>query len=222
MTAYDEVVRTLAVPLVSLIGGWLLKDVLLGIYRQRREEVKKEQQFRLREFYSPLFFWTGVAGFAGDRTSRGECIKRLGDLLQKAAPLVKHEHHFVFIRMYEVLCGQNVTPPTPERMQKARDWVYTQIELLNFALFTNSDDYDPREELNVLRPVKRAVRLGLSSLIQLVIWASFALLLYGLTLVTSGNYWALGFIVVLVALVLTAELKRRYALVGQIAKRMKV
>lgn len=215
-----ELLRGLAAPIISVVGGWLLKDVVLGLYQRRRDEVRKEHLYRLREVYSPLFFWSGVSTFSHDEASRVRCAQEMGRLLQQAAPLIKLEHFLIFVRLFEKLSGQKVASPSPERVAKARDYIYSQIEMLNFALFTNGDDFDPSSEMNVLQPLRRALRLGLNGIIQLAVWMVSAALLYGTVFAIWGNYPAMGFSALLLGCLISGELIRRDRVLTAMRKRM--
>jgi hypothetical protein len=221
----DQVISVLleklVLPLIVAVIGWLVKDVIVDLFKTRQNEVRLEQLFRLREIYCPLFFWSGVALFDSQKRSGDLALEKLSALMEKSATLMPYEHYYVFIKLIERLAGQSTVQPSKERVDKARDYVYSQIEQLNFVLFRQSDDFDPKTSLDVLKVLKRTLRFGLGGAIHVGIWALVIALIYLIYLAVADNYYALVCLAVLFVLIVAAEVKRRISISNEMEKRMK-
>jgi hypothetical protein len=211
----------LIAPLIVGIVGWVIKDVIVDLYKVRQKEIREERLFRLREFYCPLFFWSGVALFDASKSKQEFGLQQLSALLEKGASLLPIQHYHVFIKLVERLAGQPTAQPLPDQIQKARDYVYSQIELLNFVLFRQSDDFDPKSDIDIFRTLKRVLRIAMSGAIQLALWVVSIVLVYFVYYIATSNPVALTFTGLLFFLILVAEAQRRRGLAKAMELRMK-
>ena len=62
MDSLEKIALPAAVALIS----WFIKDFIFGLISKRREAMRREWEFRLREIWSPLYYWSGVVLFGND------------------------------------------------------------------------------------------------------------------------------------------------------------
>lgn len=214
------VLDRIVVPLLVTVSAWLLKDVIIGLYVARREETRKEWQFRLREVYQPLFLWSGIVLFNHRRKVGGYGITELAQVLAIAVTLVPMKHYYVFVRLLEKASDQSTTAPSVDELKRARDFVYSQIEVLNFALFQQSDLFNPALQTDGFSTLRAIFRVSVAVAIQLVVWAGLALAVFAVYQALSGRPVAMIGLLFICALVIIAECVRRYKLASEIKRRM--
>jgi len=210
--ALEIILGRFLAPLIIVVIGWIVKDVFLDLYKEKNKAVREEQLFRLREFYSPLFFWSGVALFDYGKGKEAEALKALSALLEKGATLLPLKHYFTFIKLVEHLTNQKTSPASMKEIQLARDYVYSEIELLNYVLFRINDDFDLGKDFNLLRPIRTGITIifeGTLQLLALCLLAGVGYMLY--VLLTFSPLSRFSTLLLLGAL-LVGELKRRSSL----------
>lgn len=214
-------IERILAPLLAALFAWLLKDVLLKTYASRRDEARREWLYRLREIYSPLFLWSGVVLFESDNTKDKVGVRELTEVLSKAANLLPIREYYVFVRMLEQAMRQSTEPPDGKDIARARDYVYSQIEMLNFALFRQPEHFDVTVQSDILAPFRYLARAVFSVSIQLVLWFSLFGVLWAAYLAVLGKPVAVVLSAVLVLLLLAAEAKRRLQMIRTLKHRMR-
>jgi hypothetical protein len=205
--------NSLIAPLLVVVVGWLLKDVLLGLYQARQSAIREEWLFRLREVYSPLLLWSGLVMTEGPPSSEKFGVKELAGCLQRAGNLLSPRDYYVFIRTLEYALGQKVTLPDLKERQRARRAVYAKIERLNFVLFKLSPEFDPERYVDDLSSLKLAARSLFTFAIQVVLWASVSLVIGSVFYLGTVNAVVAALLVAIGLLVLFEEFRRRRLLI---------
>ena|SRR5438067_1224636 len=222
LTALDvsAVVDKLVVPSIAAVVAWLVKDVLVRSYVARREEARREWLYRLREVYSPLWMWSGVVRFAGEPGKDRFGVSQLADTLSRAANLLPIREYFVFIKLLEQATGQATTAPSLKDIQKARDYVYSRIEVLNVALFVQPGYFQLTRPTDLFSSVRDVWRTSVDSLIQLAIWLTLTVIVVLVYRAVAGNSLALALTCILLLLILVEEVRRRIRWQTEINKRL--
>jgi hypothetical protein len=223
MTPEDAnfLIEKIAIPLLLSISAWLLKDVAVGLYVARREESRREWLFQLREIYQPLFFWSGVVQFSGSTSERQNSIREFSAALSKAVTLVPHKHYYTLIRVLEQASDQQTSPPTHKQLSAARDYIYSKIEILNFALFKQTPQFDPVQYADGLSSFRAAMRVALSAATHLVSWGLIVGVLYSFYRALEGNPSVSMAIMALSILFVAGELVRRVRLSIALSKKLR-
>ncbi len=215
------------VPAVVALISWLIKDFVFGLNVKRSDALRREWEYRLKEVWSPLYYWSGVILFGND--SKGWAKHGVGDLektLAKSAHLVPRQHFYKLIKLVETATEQQTKRITIEEIQKTREYVYGQIELLNYLLYRKSGMDDVSVKTNILHPYSHLLRLISLAAIHLAIWIAIAgALLFIYSLYADGYYWFVGILaaILIAALVLVVivDFRKRREIEKEIGKRPK-
>jgi hypothetical protein len=208
-------------PSVIALASWLLKNFFVNLYQIKAEQVRKEFLFQLREIYSPLFYWSGVVQFNETRNKDHIGVCELHDILKKSITLIPSEHFLIFARLTEYASGQNVTPIPTHKIDKSRDWVYSQIEMINYLLFRRSGNFNLKDQFTVYGGIGAFSQIAVSTIINLSIWLIFALVLTALYYSIKGNLYVILLTIVIVVLISITEIRRRILFRKVMGKRLK-
>lgn len=217
----STVLDKLVIPLLGALTAWLVKDVLVGSYVARREEARKEWLFRLREVYCPLFMWSGVVLFREKQGADKFGVTQLAEVLSRAANVLPIKEYFVFVRLLEQVTGQPTTAPSLADLQKARNYVYSRIELLNAALFAQHSHFEPTRQTDLFSSIRAVMKIGLDALIPVTIWLALTVIVVLVYRMVAGNLIAITLICALLLLILAEEMKRRFQWHKEIDRRLK-
>ena len=220
MELIEKVLAPAAVALVS----WLIKDFIFGLISKRNEAVRREWEYRLKEVWSPLFYWSGIVLL--DDVKKGwekHGLTELEKLLAKSAHLIPRKHYYVLMTMVELMTAQKTTKkPTLQEITKARDYVYGQIEVLNYLLYRSSGMDDVSIGTNVLHPYSFLLRTLSLGIIHLGIWIIIAGAIIGIYLLyTQGYYWFLVVIALVLAAVVVTDVRKRREIKREFERRLK-
>jgi hypothetical protein len=215
------VLDKLVIPILGALTAWFVKDVLVGSYVARREEARKEWLFRLREVYSPLFMWSGVVLFQGKQGTHKFGVTQFAEVLSRAANLLPIREYFVFVRLLEQATGQTTTAPSLLDLQKARNYVYSRIELLNAALFAQHSYFEPTRQTDLFSSIRAVTKIGLDAIIPVTIWLALTVIVMLVYRLVAGNLIAITLICALLLLILAEEIIRRFQWHKEIDRRLK-
>jgi len=219
-----DLIEKIMVPAAVALVSWLIKDFIFGLYTKRNEALRKEWEHRLNEIWSPLFYWSGIVLL--DDVKKGwekHGLTELEKILAKCAHLIPLKHYYVFIKVIESITAQKTTQkPILEDIIKAREFVYSQIELLNYLLYRSSGMDDVSIKTNVLHPYSYLLRMLSLGIIHLGIWILIAGVILGTYFsYTEGNYWLLTIIVLVLAVVFIVDVRKRRQIRLEFQKRLK-
>ena len=186
----DQLIRLVAT-LVGAALSWFAKDVLLKSAQRKEQEARSEWKHRLTEVWDPLFFWSGIVFLSAHKPkpdSHG--VKEFEMILAKAAHLMPRGIFHTYIRLIEQSTGQKTTPPSQKDILDARNYVYRQIEVLNFLLYQRDESFHATSYTDVFGPLKRGLRAIAQATLHLVVWlAIFGLLAAVYWAATRTVYW---------------------------------
>jgi len=211
------------VPAVVALISWLIKDYLFSLNIKRNDALRREWEYRLKEVWSPLYYWSGVILFGND--PKGWAKHGVGDLektLAKSAHLISRQHFYVLIKMIETVTGQRTRKATLEEIQKTREYIYSQIELLNYLLYRKSGIDDVSVKTNILHPYSHLLRLVSLGIVHLAIWVAIAgaiLVIY--SLYANGYYWPTGVVAVALIVLVLVDMRKRREIEKEIGRRIK-
>ena len=166
-----EHIQRALIPLAIGLISWLIKDLLVKTVTRRNETVRKEWEYRLKEIWSPLFYWSGIVAFSdSERGWRKHGVKELGDILTRSAHLLPLKHYYSLIKLLEGATDQKTSPVSLDRIKAARDFIYKQIELMNYLLYRHQMMYEPDYAVDITKPYKLLLRAITTMLFHLFIW----------------------------------------------------
>jgi len=146
----------LVIPILVALFSWFLKDFFLGITNARDQTTREEWQFRLKEIWSPLYFWSGVLCFdGGPKSFERYGAKELSEVLAKAAYLLPKDHYNNFVRLLQQVTEQKTQVLSFEEFAKTRRYIYGQIEVLNHVLYRQYEWMDPATQTDVLASLRQ-------------------------------------------------------------------
>jgi len=175
----DEILRKLAFPLAAALLSWLIKDLLIKSLAKRKELARTEWEYRLKQIWSPLFYWSGVITLSD--TNQGwnkHGVKELESLLSKSAQLLPLKHYHALVRMIEGATNQKTSKIGLVEAQQTRDYIYRQIQLLNYLLYRHEAIYEPDFSVDIIAPYRFLLRAISAFFLHLSAWALIAVLIY--------------------------------------------
>ncbi len=218
-----DAIEKFIVPAVVALISWLIKDFLFSLNVKRNDALRREWEYRLKEVWSPLYYWSGTILFGND--SRGWAKHGVGDLekaLAKSAHLIPRQHFYVLIKLIEMATGQQTRKATIEEIQKAREYMYSQIELLNYLLYRKSGIDDVSVRTNILHPYKHLLRLVSLAVMHLAIWVAIAgILLIVYSLYFDGHYFPVWILAIGLIVLVIVDFRKRREIEKEIGKRLK-
>lgn len=219
-----ELIEKIAVPAAVALISWLIKDFIFGLYTRRNEALRREWEYRLKDIWSPLFYWSGIVLL--DDVKKGwekHGLTELERILAKSAHLIPRPHYYVFMTVVELITAQKTTKkPTLQDITKAREYVYSQIELLNYLLYRKSGLDDVSIKTNVLHPYSYMLRMISLGFIHLSIWIIIAGVIMGIYFFyMEGYYWPLVLLVLVLASVFIVDVRKRREIRLDFEKRLR-
>lgn len=180
------------VAVVVAILSWIVKNHFVGYMAKREEAAKNEWEFRLRNVWNPLFFWSGVVLFEPSKKDledpKGSYgIKELSSVLQQAAHLIPLEHYRTFVRLLEIRTGQKNFELDLQKLKRARAYVYGQIETYNYILFGRYPWFRATRHTDPLGSIRESLRFFGELLWHFLIWGILVVLLLALVAAVSDG-----------------------------------
>lgn len=221
-----EAIEKYVLPAIVALVSWLIKDFLVGLNVKRSEALRREWEFRLKDVWSPLYFWSGIVLFEGSKKGWDKHgISELEKVLARSTHLIPQKHFYTLIRMIETASGQSTPRPAIDEIQQARAFIYNQIEVLNYLLYRKSGLDDVSAATNILHPYRQLTRLIVRGAVHLTIWVAVAGSILGIyRLYTLEYYRSLVAIVLLVAISVTifvvVDVRKRRDIEKEIRKRL--
>lgn len=219
-----ETIEKILVPAAVALISWLIKDFIFGLISKRNEALRQEWEYRLKEIWSPLFYWSGVVLF--DDVKKGwekHGLAELEKVLAKSAHLIPRKHYYVLMTVVELMTAQKTTKkPTLQEITKAREYVYGQIEVLNYLLYRSSSMDDVSIRTNVLHPYSFLLRMLSLGIIHLGMWSIIAgAIIVVYLLYAQGHYWLLSIIALCLAFIVGIDVRKRQDIKRELEARLK-
>ena len=215
-----SLMEKIVIPAIIAILAWMIKNLLIVSFRAKREAGKEEMKARLREFYCPLFYWSGVALFDLREDDRKEVFNNLSKIMERAGYILPITHYYVIVKLIEVVSGQKTARPDIKSILKTRDYLYSRIEVLNIVLYRQSALYNPLAWLDWTSSIKAGARIAIDISLQIILWLSLVLFLTFVYYMILGNIAATTCLIILAALILLASALRRYEFMKSMKKKL--
>jgi len=216
MDIFEKSLITAAVGIIS----WLVKDLLIKAAIKRNEAARKEWDHRLKEIWSPLFYWSGVISFSD--SSQGwqkHGVKELESILAKSAHLLPTEHYYNLIKIIESATDQKTKSASIKELMKTRDYIYRQVELLNYLLYRHETIYEADVTVDVLAPYKFLLRGASALFLHLLVWAVIASIIIGLYISYSkGILWPIALPIIFLLIASYFDIRKRIQIYQEIRK----
>jgi len=218
MDIVEKSLITLGVGIIS----WLIKDLLIKTAIKRNEAARKEWEHRLKEIWSPLFYWSGVISFSDNSQGwQKHGIKELESILAKSAHLLPLEHYYILIRLIEGATKQKTGSLNINELTSTRDYIYRQVELLNYLLYRHEAIYEADVAVDVMAPYKSLLRATSALFLHIVVWLIIAAIIVGLYFsYLKGVLLPIAISVIVILLVVYFGIKERFEIYRQTRKRL--
>lgn len=201
--------QVLSAALVAL-AGWLVKDFAFALIQKRNELERREWEYRLKEVFCPLYFWSGLLAMRTQRERTHEICDRLDEVMARAAYVVPKLHYYTLVKLLQSAHNQDTTPATVDDRDSMRDYLYRQVEALNFLLYRSEGTYGVGDPRAVLSPNKRLLRLLMVGATNLLLWIIAALAVAGGLWLYEHRYFDfLGGVGVVFLVLLWIDIRRR-------------
>ena len=210
--------------IAALIGlsGWFVKDFLFGLFKKRNELERLEWEYRLKEVYCPLYFWSGLLAMRTDKQVRDQMCEHLQGVMAKAAYVIPKVHYYTLVRILETARGQSTSGVTEAERDRMRAYLYDHIEVFNLLLYRSDEAGGVGDPRRLLSADSRPVRLLSIALSHLLVWLLVALMIGGvLWLYQNRHFDLLGAIAVLLLALMLADTRRRAEVQRGIAERLR-
>lgn len=216
MDILEKSLLTAAVGIMS----WLVKDLLIKTAIKRNEAARKEWDHRLKEIWSPLFYWSGVVSFPDSSQSwQKHGIKELESILAKSAHLLPLKHYYNLIKLIESGTNQKTSAASIKEVTSTRDYIYRQVELLNYLLYRHEAIYEADVAVDVLAPYRFLLRGASALFLHLLLWAAIAAIIVALYLsYLRGILWPIALPMILLSIVSYFDIRKRIQIYQQIRK----
>lgn len=208
----------LIVPALIGLFSWLIKDFIFGLISKRNVE----WEYRLKEIWSPLFYWSGIVLFDEKKKSWDKHgIKEMEVILAKSAHLLPSKHYYTLVKLLEMETGQPTKRITIDQIIKTRDYIYKQIELLNYLLHRRSI-IDVLDSTDILSPYKTALRFLSFITFHVMIWVCIVLIIFAMySLYVNDHYWVLWLLVIGFAIIMSVNVAKQREIHKEVKKRLK-
>jgi len=205
------------------LAAWFVKDFLFGVFRKRAALERQEWEYRLKEVYCPLYFWSGLLMFTVRDDVRTNLAASLNEVMARSAYAVSRPHYHTLVRLVERAYDQRTTRVSEESVNATRRYLYDHIEALTALLYRMEAAAGVGDPASVLEPFKRTVRLVLIGASQLLVWAIVAGAISGvLALTRAQGSVLLGALVVMLLILLLVDVRHRRSLLEGVRKRLQV
>lgn len=164
------------VPILFGLVSWFIKDYLFAQWKKREELLHAEWKQRLTEVWSPLFYWSGIVLFNNDQKSwEKHGIKELENILANFAHLIQRKHYYVLIKLIEINTALPNRELTLKELSETREYIFKQIEILNFVLYKRTVLFDPKAYTTLFGVYQSAFRSISQAIFHFVAWALIAI-----------------------------------------------
>lgn len=153
------------------LAAWFIKDFLFGLYQKRAALERHEWEYRLKDVYCPLYYWSGVLMFDTAEDDRIRTAEALNAIMAKAAYAIPEGHYYTFVRLVENAYGQQTTRVEKEQIVEARKYLLNHIEALTALLYRMEASGGVGDPATSLDPYRRTLRFALVAVTQLLVWA---------------------------------------------------
>lgn len=171
MDELKKIILSLCLAIIS----WIIKDLLIKSIIRKNDSVRAEWESRLKEVWSPLFYWSGIITLSDNiKGWQKHGIKELENILSKSAHLLPLNHYYNLIRLIEGATNQKTTPITLDQIKSTRDYIYKQIELLNYLLYRRETIYEAQYAVDIVAPYRFLLRVISGFIFHLLIWSLIA------------------------------------------------
>lgn len=175
--------RVVSVALVGL-AAWLVKDVAFGVIQRVSEMERREWEYRLKEIYCPLYFWSGLLAMRRDMKLVHDTCERLQEVMARAVYIVPRKYYYTIVKLLESAYEQGTVPATDDERNTMREYLYNQIETLNLLLYRSEYAGGAGDPAAILSPQRRLLRVLLIGVSHIATWLFLAILIGG------GVLWA--------------------------------
>ncbi|SRR6266487_417155 len=205
------------------IAGWFVKDFLYGIIQRRNQLERSEWEYRLKEVYCPLYFWSGLLAMRLGDLQRSEILEQFHSVMAKASYVLPSVHYYVLVRLLEAAHEQVTSGVSDRERNDTRAYLHNQIEVLNFVLYRSDETGGVGDPAIILTPYKRVLRLLLIGFNHVLMWLLITLLIGGALLLYDGPYLPLlGLTAIVVLVLLWIDVRQRRAIRLGLQERMMV
>lgn len=180
-----EILNSLIAPLAVALISWLIKDYIFAQQKEKRESLRSEWKYRLTNFWSPLYLWSGLILFPkhGDGENINKAVSELTAALAGNAHLLPRSHYHVIISLIEKATVLPERDLDLESVKNTRSYIYRQIEILNYLLYKRESGFDAFASSSIIDQLTAAVRLVSNTVFHLLAWGTLAAFFY------SGYYF---------------------------------
>lgn len=206
--------QKILVPIVFGLVSWFIKVYLFTQWKKKEDQLQAEWKHRLLEVWSPLFYWSGVVLFNSDQKNwEKHGIKELEQILAKFAYLIQRKHYYVLIKLLE----KNTTLPnrdlTIKEICDTREYIYKQIEMLNFVLYKRTILFDPKVYTTLFGVYQSSFRALSQVIFHLISWALIAIYGYLLYISYLNSYYiAIALLLTPLIAVFLRDIEKRYVM----------
>ncbi|MBU4143249.1 hypothetical protein KJ590_04635 [Patescibacteria group bacterium] len=210
------------IPTLVGVGGWFVKNFLFGLFQKRNQLKRVEWEYRLKEIYCPLYFWSGLLVMQMDRQVHASVCEHLQEVLAKAAYVLPKDHYYTLIKLLEVAHNQETSGVPDTQRDSLRSYLYGQIEVLNFILYRSQETGGVGDISATLSPYRSLLRLFFIGATHLLVWGLIALIIYGLLwLYQARQFSVIGVCAVVLLIVFWVDVRRRDDIEQGIENRLK-
>ncbi|MBE0598264.1 MAG: hypothetical protein IH614_13430 [Desulfuromonadales bacterium] len=216
--------QTILFPSILAVVGWLIKNYIFGLITKRNEIAHREFEYRLKEIFTPLYYYTGKILFERDSNTGDDIVARQLDiLLSKAAYIIPKRHFHTIVKLVETNCSQNTSSISENDYINTRQFLYGQIEILNFILYSGPE-FDIRVKTHLFQSYKYLIRYILTGIYHILVWAIIVMLIAILTMFfVEGRIVILtiisALIVLFLMLIVVVDARKRDQIVSGIQTR---
>jgi len=214
MTFDKEIITTIVAPIVVALISWFIKDYIFAILQKRQEVLRTEWKVRLTECWSPLFFWSGmIIAYSKSPEKLSEAVNELEKILAKNANLIPLNHFHTLVKSIELATNVVDEPPDISEIQKTREYIYKQIELLNFVLFRKDTTFEPSSHVSLFGSQQALLRLTSQITLHIASWGILAVYIFLIYSTVISENFSLSLILLAPLLaVVIHDLKKKYQL----------
>jgi hypothetical protein len=220
---WDDKTQAWALTVVVGVLGWLVKDFFFGVIAKRDDLIRAEWKDMLKGLWCPLFYWSGVINYGDGRAGwDGHGIAELEKLLAASAHLIPLKHYRTLMTALEHASGLERVPPEINEIKDTHDYIYGQIEALNYLLYRHPAGYAPVSATDWLAAPKAAFRFLSLMLLHLFVWTIIVVALGTVYYASTKRvYWPVAILASFFMLVLAVDWRQRFRLHRELAQRLK-
>lgn len=200
----------LVVPALIGLAAWLVKDVAFRFVQQIRDIERTEWEYRLKEIYCPLYFWSGLLALRTEKAFAHEICVRVQEIMARAAYVIPRAYYFTIVKLLESAYDQATLPATATERDAMRLYLYNQIEALNMLLYRSEYLGGAGDPNAALSPQRRWLRLLLIAMGHFITWFLAVVTIAALVwLYQRGPIEIIGLIAVVFLVLLFLYVRRR-------------